>query len=62
MITFQEDEITIAMAWRHETLTMQKLIIPTPKSHLYVLPTLCSEHKVLEKKKKLLLFLYSKGM
>ena len=25
MMTFQEDEITIAMAWKYETLTMQKV-------------------------------------
>lgn len=25
MMTFQEDEIIIAMAWRHETLTMQNV-------------------------------------
>lgn len=51
MMTFQEDEIAIAMAWRHETQCRNYIITSTPKSHLHVLTTLCSEHKVLEKKK-----------
>lgn len=49
MMAFQPDGLTTQVPGMHETLSNRKYLgTSTPKSYLYLPPTLYSEHKSLE--------------